>query len=418
MHLCLYDLLFGATLTAISPYVLTLALLNRVHVRERLGLISVPELRSPIWIHAASVGEISGIASLLPELRGRRPNASLAVSTTTVTGCVRAQEMLPDADLVFVAPFDVSPVVDHVLRRIRPRALLIAETELWPNLIDRAHRWGARIGMINARMTPRGCSRYLRVRGLFGRVLGNVDLICTQSREDRARFLRMGVPPERIETIGNLKFDGLATEMPDAGGLRRTFGLPEGRRILVGGSTREGEEAILLDAFAVLRRRFPDLLLILAPRHLTRLGDVEGLLRTRGIRWTLRSRIGPDRPAGTDLVVLDTLGELARLYAAADVAFVGGSFVPVGGHSPMEPAAAGVPVLFGPHMAQEGAQLLLDAGAACSVADGDVLCRMIDRLLADPEERGRRGRAGRLAVRAARGGTGRTVDLLVERGIV
>jgi len=228
----------------------------------------------------------------------------------------------------------------------------------------------------------------------------------------------MGVPPDRIETIGNLKFDALEMETLDAEALRGQLGLPGGRRILVGGSTRAGEEAILLDAFVTLRRSFADLLLILAPRHLTRLGDVEGLLRTRRIPWVRRSRIGPDRVPQVDVVVLDTLGELVKLYAAGDVAFVGGSFVPVGGHSPMEPAAAGVPVLFGPHMAQEGARLLLDAGAACSVVDGDALSRMVGRLLADPEERGRRGRAGRRAVRSARGGTRRTVELLVERGIV
>lgn len=418
MHLRLYDLLFGATLITASPCVLALALLNREGTRERLGLFSAPKVTAPIWVHAASVGEIVGIVSLLPELRRIRPDSSLVISTTTVTGLERARRTLEDADFLFVAPLDFSPIVRRVLGRIRPRSLLIAETELWPNLIELAHRWGAPIGIINARMTARGLSRYLRARGLFERILRKVDLVCVQSEEDRGRFIRMGAPPDRIETVGNLKFDALQTEESDVEETRRQFDLPAGRRIVVGGSTRQGEEEILLNAFARLRRNFDDLLLILAPRHPTRVHELEGLLRAKGFSWVRRSRIGRDRARNAEVVVLDTLGELTRLYAAGDVAFVGGSFVSVGGHSPMEPAAAGVPVLFGPYMEQEGAQLLLDAGAACSVADGESLCRTLNRLLADPEERRRRGRAGQDAVRSARGGTGRTVELLIERGIV
>ena len=418
MHLQVYNLLFGATLAAISPYLLALALLNRERTRERLGWISAPRGAAPIWIHAASVGEIAGIVSLHQELRRNRPDSSLVVSTTTLTGLERARRTLEDADLLFVAPLDYATIVRRVLSRVRPHTLLIAETELWPNLIELAHRWGARIGIINARMTDRGFSRYLRARGLFERILRSVDLICTQSEEDRDRFIGMGAPPDRVETIGNLKFDALEIEELDAEEMRREFGLPTGRRMIVGGSTREGEEEILLDAFLTLRRSFDDLLLILAPRHLTRMGELEALLRARGVTWIRRSRIGRDQTWNADVVVLDTLGELARLYAVGDVAFVGGSFLPVGGHSPMEPAAAGVPVLFGPHMEQEGAQLLLDANAACSVSDGEALCQVLARLLADPEERGRRGRAGRDAVRSARGGTRRTVELLIERGIV
>ena len=420
----LYNLTLGLVLIAVFlPYALPMLLLERGGIRRRLGLLSSEDLlrlrrRDPIWIHAASVGEVSVLASVLAPIQRVCPERAIIISTFTPTGLARARRALKNVDLFTLLPLDFHPIVQCLFQKIAPRSLLLAETEIWPTLIHIARRAGCRIGLLNGKISERGAARYRFAGSLFHEAIQSIDLLALQSPEVADRFLQLGARPERVNVTGNLKFDVPELRRgADRSHVRRSLGLSDERKIIVAGSTRDKEEEILLRAWEKLRRHFGDLTLILAPRHLSRIGEVERLGASFGQIATKRSRISKDT-GEADLILLDTMGELTSLYAAADAAFVGGSFVPIGGHNPMEPAAANVPVLFGPHMRQEGADLLLRAGAAISVKDEDELTEQLEKLLRNPAERRRRGQAGVEIIARHRGMAQATVDLFVEAGVV
>jgi len=412
----LYSLGLGAFFVGGLPVFMAQAVLRGKYRRglpERLGRVPAwAGPAPPVWLHAVSVGEVMAAIPLARELAGRRPDLPLLVSTVTDTGRNVAEQRLPAKQFVFF-PVDFGWAVESALDQLRPRIVLLTETEIWPNFIRACGARGIPVVLINGRISPRSYPRYRRVRRLFARVLQGIRLFCMQTPEDACRVLDLGAPVERVHVVGNLKFDLAVTGDPqDGSAVRQMLGLPPSLPILVAGSTHRGEEAPVLGAFQAVRRAIPDLTLLLAPRHPERLAEVEGLLARGGLAWVRRSRL-PASPAAP-VILVDTMGELARLYAAGTVVYVGGSLVPIGGHNVLEPAAYARPVLFGPHMGNfaEMARFFLEQGAGIQVHDTDGLAAAILRLLQEPAAADRMGEAGRTIVDTHRGAGRRTVDLL------
>jgi 3-deoxy-D-manno-octulosonic-acid transferase len=414
----IYSLGFCAFLAGALPGFIWQAMLRGKYRRglgERFGSVARwTGKAAPVWLHAVSVGEAMAAAPLARELTVRHPQIPLLVSTVTETGRGVAEQRLPAARFVFF-PLDFGWVVGRALDRLRPRVVLLTETELWPNFLVACARRGIPVVVINGRISPRSFPRYRLVRPWFGRVLSDIRLFCMQTAKDAERILLLGAPADRVRVVGNLKYDlptlGVA---PDVAGVRTGLGLPSDRRVIVGGSTHRGEEEILLQAFLTLRSSRHDLCLLLAPRHPERLEEVERLVRRVGLSWVRRSQLPAVSLEGVPVILLDTMGELARLYAAASVVFIGGSLIPHGGQNLLEPAAVGRPVLHGPHMGNfaEMRDLFLHAGAAMQVEDAGSLQEKLAALLDDPVLADQMGKAGREIVETHRGATRRTADLV------
>ncbi|MEW5722230.1 MAG: 3-deoxy-D-manno-octulosonic acid transferase [Thermodesulfobacteriota bacterium] len=391
----------------------------RGHWRERLGFFPGPvRTGSPrIWVHAVSVGEMQAAAALVEALLNRAPGASVLVSSTTDQGREEAGRQLPPEAAVCTFPLDVYGAPARALDRFQPDLLIILETELWPNFLREARRRGIRTMLANGRISVRSFVRYRRFRFLFEEVLGCVDLMCMIRPEDRERIISMGAAPDRVVVAGNAKFDRLLRRAdPDrVAELGREIGLGTGRPVLAAGSTREGEEDLVLEAFLGIRRDFPDLHLILAPRHVTRAGEVEALVRRLGLSLVRRSRSekGGGRP---DVTLVDVMGELFYLYGLADVAFCGGSLVRLGGQNPLEPATWGVPVLYGPSMEDftDAVEMLESVGAGRKVDGAAGLARAAGEILADPEEAARLGEAGRMALQNHAGAADRLAEAALK----
>jgi 3-deoxy-D-manno-octulosonic-acid transferase len=348
----LYSLALGLVVLLSSPWWLLQMLRQgkyRAGLAERLG--RVPARLKPragcVWIHAVSVGEVLAVSHLVRELESSFPGTTVLISTTTLTGQRLARERFGE-HRVFYLPLDFGFAIRAYLRRLQPRLLVLAETELWPNLLHLAKKGGVTVAIVNARISDRSFPRYRRFRWLFADVLREVDLFLAQTEEDRERLVEIGAATERTQVSGNLKFD----VRPTAGSaltkdLRHL--LRQGSRVLVCGSTVEGEEALLLAAFPEVLRKYPSAAMILAPRHPERFGEVADLVAETGLTLVRRSTWRPDHPISSSVFLLDTVGELASVYALADVAFVGGSLFPAGGHNILEPAQHGVAVITGPH---------------------------------------------------------------------
>ena len=385
-----------------------------VALRERFGFARVPPPPVPrgrFWVHAVSVGEVIAAVPLVQALQARWPAADIVVSTVTATGERVARARLGETAAMLTFPLDFRGAVQRTVRRVDPACFIALETELWPNLLRALRESKVPAVLANGRISDRSYRRYRRVRGLFRRVLQDVALFCMQSEEDARRIISLGAPPERVLVTGNLKME---TPSGDAGAeqlWRRLLHLGQAP-VVVAGSTHRGEEAIVLDAFQAVRSASDGLRLVLAPRHPERFDEVESLARARGLPVVRRSRVGSGNTA--PVVLLDTMGELASLYGVADVIFVGGSLVPVGGHNVVEPALHGKAVVFGPHMTnfRDAAALLLRADAAIQVGDGAALAETLGRLLEDPPARQALGRAAWTAVRAHQGACVRTIAAL------
>jgi 3-deoxy-D-manno-octulosonic-acid transferase len=382
---------------------------------ERLGRLPAwPGPVPPIWLHAVSVGEVMAATPLARELGARHPDLPLLVSTVTDTGRGVAEQRLSAARFVFF-PLDFGWAVERAVDRLRPRLVLLTETELWPNFLAACAARGIPVVLINGRISPRSFPRYRLVRRWFGRVLSDIRLFCMQTAQDAERIRLLGAPADRVQVVGNLKYD-LPTlgEAPDVAAVRARLALPPGRRLIVGGSTHRGEEELLLQAFQELIHSRNDLCLLLAPRHPERLEEVERLLRKAGLTWVRRSQLPATPLDGASVILLDTMGELAPLYAAAAVVFIGGSLIPHGGQNMLEPAAVARPVLHGPHMGNfaEMRDLFREAGAAIQVEDATGLRTELAALLDDPALADRMGKAGRGIVETHRGATRRTADLV------
>jgi 3-deoxy-D-manno-octulosonic-acid transferase len=413
----LYSVLLGAALVLLSPYFLLKGLRHNKYLHSlgaRLG--AVPEEArqagpGAVWLHAVSVGEALAVEPLLRELRQRFPGRKLLVSTTTRTGQELAAKRL-GADATFYFPLDFAFACRRTLAAVKPALVVIAETEIWPNFLRAAQRAGARVAFVNGRISDRSFGRYRFWRFFLRRALASVDLFLMQSEEDARRIRELGAPPARVDVGGNLKFD-LPAPTPPAF-LAELEKSAQGAPIVVAGSTLASEEEKLLDALEVCAQaNGRTAVLLLAPRHPERFDDVAALLERRGLRFLRRSRWAPNdrRP---DVVLLDTLGELAGAYAAASIAFVGGSLVPAGGHNPIEPALWAKPVIFGPSMEnfRGAARALLDAKAAFQVKSSQALGILLAALLGDPAACQRAGEAARQVVERERGAAARSAARL------
>lgn len=419
-----YSFLLTLILLAWSPSIF-LKMLRRSSYREgwseRTGRYP-QSLRSrlravqPVWIHAVSVGEV-GAASILANLwRVRRPTLPLVVSTVTGTGREVARRSLPQAAAVVYFPIDLPTVVHRALATVRPRLVLLTETEIWPNFLRACATSKIPVVIINGRLSERSFSRYRLVRPFIRRVLQCVDLFCMQTGADAKRILALGASPERVHVVGNLKFDAVrhADTSSVAEQWRRELQIDAQRQVLVAGSTHAGEEEVLLQAFCRLRGEFPDLLLILAPRHPERVAQVETAIAAHGVAVVRRSALPHRRNGAKEVILLDTVGELSGLYAVGSISFVGGSLISRGGHNLLEPALHGRPVLFGPHMENfiEASAYFVEQGAAIQVSDAAELTRQLARLLRDPGAREMMGQAAMAALAAHQGACERTATLL------
>jgi 3-deoxy-D-manno-octulosonic-acid transferase len=370
---------------------------------ERLGFVPPLPPTGCLWLHAVSVGETRAALPLIHALLKRHAGLPLRVTTTTLTGSRQVREALGERVQHVYAPYDLPGAVARFLGRTRPRLAIIMETELWPNLLRQCAVAGIPTLIANARLSERSARGYARISGLTAAMLRDITLIAAQTEADADRFRVLGAP--RVQVTGNLKYDlMLPDELPERGWRLRRERLGENRPVWIAASTHAGEDERVLDAFAALRARWPQLLLFLVPRHPERFDGVAALCRQRGFGVVRRSE---QRPCAPDTAVFlgDSMGELPLFYAAADLAFVGGSLVATGGHNVLEPALLGLPVLFGPHMFNftEAGARLLEAEAAWQVADAVELAAAVDRLLANPELGRNAGRRGRAVVDRHRG---------------
>jgi len=376
--------------------------------RERLGVLPAGVPRGGIWVHGASVGEMSALAPFLRKAARRAGRKGVVVSAMTPAGKRRARELLgfPAVNL----PLDCGPWVRRALDRAAPRTVIVAETELWPVFVTEAAR-RAKLAWVNGRISDRSFPRYLMVRPLVREMLSKFDVLCVISGRDAERAVQLGAPSRRVRVTGNLKADLIVPAS-------RPGGVPGGQWF-VAGSTRPGEEEQVLAAFALVRKAHPRLRLCLAPRHLDRAGEVAALAQKSGFRVARRSS-GPARARLADVLLLDTHGELASFYRLATAAFVGGTLVPIGGHNVMEPAAAGVPVLFGPHTGnvREEAAGLVRSGGGYRVADGRALAEALGRLVSSRTAEARAGARARGFLRSRQGVARRVVALLAREGLL
>ena len=368
-----------------------------------------------LWFHAASVGEVQGVRPIIASLHQCLPELPIVLSAFTPAGKQMAQRIVPEAALVFVLPLDLPWLMRRLMRRLRPRALLVQETELWPNLFRAAARQHVPVVLVNGRLSPRAFRHYQWGRTLMRRVLADVTLFLVQSREGAQRFQQLGADGKCLRVVGNTNIDRalLAAAQPTAP--HALTALVTGRRLLVAGSTHAGEETVLLSIYRRLQAHYPDLLLVLAPRHLERVETVVRQVQARHCRAIRRSQCESLRTedlAGATVIVLDTMGELATLYSLCTVAFIGGSLVPIGGHNVLEPAVFAKPLFFGPYMDHfpELAALLQQAGGAIQVRGAEELYERLAYCLAHPEAARAMGQHALQALAANRGALERTTQ--------
>jgi 3-deoxy-D-manno-octulosonic-acid transferase len=366
-----------------------------------------------IWVHAVSVGEVQASAVLVRELRQRFPQRPLLLTTVTPTGADRARSLFGNDVTVRYIPYDLPGAVRRFFTAANPCVAVILETELWPNLYHECGRRGVPLVLASARISPRSVGRYRKLAALFRETLSHGIVIAAQSEQDAERFRSIGANPARTHVTGNIKFDlSLASDVLARGqALRQAYA--QGRQVWVAGSTHEGEESAMLAAQRALQQRDVDALLVLVPRHPNRFDEVANGLQAAGVKFVRRSKHGSAAP-GTQVLLVDTLGELVDFYAAADVAFVAGSLVPIGGHNLLEPVALGLPTLTGPYNfnAEDIAAQLLDDGATQCVRTSAELAEALATLLGDAALRQERGSRGRAVIERNRGALTRLLALL------
>lgn len=416
----LYSLLFCLALVLSVPWWLLQMLRHGKYLAgwsERLGKVprrlAAGVAQHTIWIHAVSVGEVLAISRVVEELKAQLPGWRIVVSTTTDTGQKLARQRFGE-DNVFYLPLDLPWAVRAYLRTLRPKLMVLAESEFWPNLIHASHGSGAAVAVVNARVSDRSLPGYLRVRGLLRRVMDDVSLFLTQSEEDARRLIQIGASAERVHVSGNLKFE---VKPPGKSSIAAAFIRAAEQQIgplIVAGSTLEGEEAMLLETFQQVLALFPEAVLVIAPRHPERFDVVAALLASSSLRFQRRSQWnGSDLVAG-GVFLLDSIGDLAGLYESADVAFIGGSLVPRGGHNILEAAQFGTPILVGPHTEnfRDIIEIFRRAGALKTVSPA-MLTETIMHLLQNQDERTALGQRAFDVMRSQQGATEKTVAALL-----
>lgn len=423
----IYSLLFSLGVVLTAPYYLW-RLMGKIASgaawRERFGFLPeslrAAEQRS-IWVHAVSVGETIAVAGLVQELQRQYPERQIFLSHTTAAGRAMGEDRSPGVAGRFYLPLDWAWSARRALRELRPALLLIVETELWPNLLRAARESGARVALVNARLSDRSYRRYWLVKSFMSRVLEDVDWVGAQTARDAERFLALGAKPERVVVTGNMKFDGRPPQSSDlATCLKKALLEAHREPVIVAASTMPGEEALLLPAWEEIRRHYPRAVLVLAPRHPARFEHVAKFLDRAEKPLLRRTVLGTDeRQAARELdspevLLLDTIGELAGIFELASVVFVGGSLVAKGGHNLLEPAYWAKPILFGPHMEnfRDIAQLFLEASAAVQVTSPQELVERALEILQDERRRRELGQRAREVLDRESGATRRTLEHL------
>jgi 3-deoxy-D-manno-octulosonic-acid transferase len=408
----LYEVLLYLVFLIALPFFLITGLLRGKYLAnfpERIGFYRTPAAAHDLWIHAVSVGETLASRPVIDEVLRRRPGTSIVFTTTTLTGQVQARRLFPEATVTYF-PIDFTTSVRRFLDHHRPRLFAAMETEIWPNVTRLSRARGLKLMLANGRLSDRSFPRYLAIRPLVRRILRHYDRVLVRDDGDRKRFIAIGAPPDAVETTGNVKFDFAMNDEPLE--IRPQIeSLIAGRRVLILGSTREGEEELILPLLGDFIQK-NNAFVIIAPRKPERFDAVASLLKVPFVR---RTQLGVAQ-ALLPVLLLDSVGELTRIYPFATVAFVGGSLVPTGGHNPIEPAAAGVPVCFGPHMTnfREIASTFLESDAAVEVRSPAELIAFATRMFDDPTARAAYGERARKTVEQNRGAAARTAQRIVE----
>jgi 3-deoxy-D-manno-octulosonic-acid transferase len=388
----------------------------RSQLIQRMGFYQGLTFKRPIWVHAASVGEVFCTVPLLKRIKREFPHCEIVLTTMTSTGNEAAKTHLPEADRVLFFPIDHPLTLRRAIERIQPGLLLIAETELWPNLLRSCGKKGIPIILFNGRISEKSFRGYLFFKFLFKECLKYVSLFLMQTKEDQDRIIEIGAESDKTRVVGNLKFDQTfpSFNQEAVAKLAKSIGLQGKKNILIAGSTHSGEEEILLSLFKELRKINSHLILILAPRHLARLEEVERILEQQSISWVRRTSLAmtqdhQEQKEPREVILLDTMGELMSLYSLGTLVFVGGSLVPIGGHNPLEPLFFKKCVFFGPYMFHffEISRRLIEAGGAIQVKDREDLTFQMKRLLTDEEARRKTGEEGYQFLQKHQGATDR-----------
>ena len=421
----LYSVLVLIVAVIASPWFIYQAVRYKKYVGslgQRMGYLPVSfniDGDASIWIHAVSVGEVLTARPLISDLKRRYPNLRMFLSTTTMAGQQLARRNIQNVDAVFYFPFDLGFVVRRTLDLVRPKLFIMMETEIWPNLLRECRERGIKTAVVNGRLSARSYPRYRMIRPMMRRVLEHNDKFLVQSEESARRFIDLGADPARVVVTGSLKFDSLelsstALQARARDRVLRYFRVAASRPVIVSGSTMKGEEASVLRAFRRVRVASPNTLLVLAPRNPERFAEAEQLARAEGWKVARRSDLAVDAEPRVDIVILDTIGELATVYQIATIVFVGGSLVATGGHNVLEPAVFGKPIVFGPHMENflEIADAFVSNGAGVQLSSEAELEEAFLSLMSDPVRRARLGAAARALVEANRGANDKSVTVL------
>jgi len=417
----LYNFLLTLLLIATIPYFLFRSLLSkrfRKALPQRLGFFESPSFKNPIWVHAASVGEVFCSIPLLKKIKNEFPHSRIVLTTMTSTGNETAKSNLPETDQVLFAPIDHPLIIRRTIKKIQPGLLLIAETELWPNLLRSCGKKGIPIILFNGRISQRSFRRYFRFRFFFKECLKYISLFLMQTEEDRKRIIKIGGESQKTRAVGNIKFDQpFPSFTPETRNkIAKTLGLSGKENVLIAGSTHSGEEEILVTFFKELKKKDPNLLLILAPRHLQRLEEVERILKKEALSWLRKTSLpigaGRSDQEHPEVILLDTMGELMGIYSLGTLVFVGGSLVPIGGHNPLEPLFFKKSVLFGPHMFNflEISTRLIEDEGAIQVSGKEDLFSQLKRLLFDEVARKEVGEKGHQFLQKHQGATDRMFE--------
>ena len=416
MYLFYSLLLACAALLSLPWWMLQLLRLGKYRsgLSERLGFVPA-RLKDAkpgcIWVHAVSVGEVLAVGRLITELQQDQPDRQVFVSTTTATGQNLARQRFGE-NRVFFMPLDFGFAVRPYLKALKPHLLVLAETEFWPNLLHLAGKQGTTLAIVNARISDRSFPRYRRFGWFFRRVLANVDLFLAQTAEDAARLRAIGAATERVQVSGNLKFDIRPTERSSLVTSLRAA-ISKDSPVIVCGSTAEGEEGPLLATFKTVQQQFPAAIMVLAPRHPERFEKVAAMISSAGFAFLRRSSWSPPQPVSRGIFLLDSVGELAAMYELADIAFVGGSLVPTGGHNILEPAQNGAAIVVGPHTFNfREIVSIFEQGDAIRIVTAATLSSQFLALLQRPEDRKELGRQAKNLFAQHAGATRRTLDAL------
>lgn len=419
----LYDIAFIVSSVFYAPLSIYKKGFRSFNLKWRLGFIprelSHKLTRSKnIWVHAVSVGEVMLLAQFLPALKKQFPGHCIVISTVTRAGNEVAKRKFGENASVIFLPLDISFIVKRFFLLIRPKIFIIVETEIWPNLITVLKRCGAPVVMINGRISPRSFRRYKIIKPFLKPILEKIDLFCMQSKDDARRIASIGAPSEKVHVTGNMKFDTGVIEDKKRPANRDLLGLTENDVLIVAGSTHRGEEEVLLGVYKDLRSDFPNLQLLIAPRHIERIPEIKVLAEKKGIVTVRISEISATYELRfTPVFLLDTIGQLRDFYSIADIVFIGGSLIPHGGQNPVEPAYFLKPIVFGPSMFnfKDIARILLQQGAAAEVKDAAGFKEALAGLIREPKRRYAMGFFAKKAIEENKGASGKNVGIIKDR---